>query len=182
MSGRESAEKTFWKTPELVDKLIPFLDVESVARLAEAHQLTAQVLEDATSSWNTLVKRNCPYYEHVEEFSYWAKNYHDCVKERVSKEDSISQLTRILKKMENPKVPLLELLHVICNRFPPVIFKPTLENGRPMAFHLSSGLEPSPCFYNFLARTTFVLESLLEAKILARMLFWGDFVFNSSNS
>ena len=27
-----------------------------------------------------------------------------------------------------------------------------------------SGVEPSPCFSNFLARTTFVLESLLEAK------------------
>ena len=34
-----------------------------------------------------------------------------------------------------------------------------------------TGVEPSPCFSIFLARTTFVLESLPEAKILARMLF-----------
>ena len=33
------------------------------------------------------------------------------------------------------------------------------------------GVELSPCFSIFLARTTFVLESLPEAKVLARMLF-----------
>ena len=43
--GFQSAEKMFWKSPELVDKLISFLDVESVSRLAELHQLTAQVLQ-----------------------------------------------------------------------------------------------------------------------------------------
>ena len=58
--------------------------------------------------------------------------------EKVSTQETIiSHLTTILRKMENPEVSLLELLHVICNRFPPVIFKPELENGRPMAFHLS---------------------------------------------
>ena len=45
-----------------------------------------------------------------------------------------------------------------------------------------TGLEPSPRFYNFLARTTFVLESLLEAKNPGQDAFLGDFVFNSSNS
>jgi len=45
-----------------------------------------------------------------------------------------------------------------------------------------AGLLPSPCFYNFLARTTFVLESLPEAKNPGQDAFWGDFVFNNSNS
>ena len=45
-----------------------------------------------------------------------------------------------------------------------------------------SGLLPSPCFYNFLARTTFVLESLPEAKNPGQDAFFGDFVFNNSNS
>ena len=35
------------------------------------------------------------------------------------------------------------------------------------------GLEPSPCFSNFLARTTFVLESLLEAKNPGQDAFLG---------
>ena len=37
------------------------------------------------------------------------------------------------------------------------------------------GVEPSPCFSNFLARTTFVLESLLEAKNPGQDAFFGGF-------
>ena len=36
-----------------------------------------------------------------------------------------------------------------------------------------SGVLPSPCFPNFLARTTFVLESLSEAKNPGQDAFWG---------
>ena len=56
-------EKKFWKIPELVEKLITFLDAESVSELAQAHQLTVQVLQ-GTHSWNKLVRRTCPYYVH----------------------------------------------------------------------------------------------------------------------
>ena len=45
--------------------------------------------------------------------------------------------------------------------------------GQAGADYVCSGVPPSPCFPIFLARTTFVLESLPEAKILARMLFFG---------
>ena len=140
----------FWRTPELVDKLIPHLDVESVSELAQVHQLTAQVLQEGTRGWANLVKRSCPFYEHkglpVEEYSGWEDIYHDWVDERLStQETNIAHLTRVLKRMENPKKPLLELLHVICERFPPVLFRPEHstsdfepeKNGRPMAFHLS---------------------------------------------
>ena len=50
------------------------------------------------------------------------------------------------------------------------------------AVRFKSGVEPSPCFSNFLARTTFVLESLPEAKNPGQGAIFGDFVFNSSNS
>ena len=43
------------------------------------------------------------------------------------------------------------------------------------------GVEPSPCFSIFLARTTFVLESLPEAKNPGQDAIFEDFVFNSSN-
>ena len=49
-------------------------------------------------------------------------------------------------------------------------FSPTTHRFAP-TFH--SGLEPSPCFSNFLARTTFVLESLLEAKNPGQDAFLG---------
>ena len=38
-----------------------------------------------------------------------------------------------------------------------------------------AGVLPSPCFPNFLARTTFVLESLLEAKNPGQDAFFGGF-------
>ena len=41
-----------------------------------------------------------------------------------------------------------------------------------------TGVEPSPCFSNFLARTTFVLESLPEAKNPGQDAFWGILVFS----
>ena len=41
-----------------------------------------------------------------------------------------------------------------------------------------SGVLPSPCFSNFLARTTFVVNPCRRPKILARMLFFGDFCSN----
>ena len=46
--------------------------------------------------------------------------------------------------------------------------------------HPEPGLLPSPCFPNFLARTTFVLVSLSEVKIPGQDAIFGDFVFNSS--
>ena len=42
------------------------------------------------------------------------------------------------------------------------------------------GVELSPCFSNFLARTTFVLVSLSEVKIPGQDAIFGDFVFKSS--
>ena len=99
----------FWRTPELVDKLIPYLGVESVSELAQVHQLTAQVLQEGTRGWANLVKRSCPFYEHkglpVEEYSGWEDIYHDWVDERLStQETNIAHLTRVLKRMENPKI------------------------------------------------------------------------------
>ena len=52
----------------------------------------------------------------------------------------------------------------------------------PNGDQVVTGVLPSPCFPNFLARTTFVLESLLEAKNPGQDAFFGDFVFNSCNS
>ena len=125
----------------MVNKLIHYLDVQSVSKLAKAHHLTAQVLQEGTVTWDKLIKRNCPFYEHkelpVEEYSDWEECYRNWVMERLSEQETnISHLTRILKMMENPKAPLLALLHVICERFPPVLFRPE-ENGQPVIFHLS---------------------------------------------
>ena len=53
-------------------------------------------------------------------------------------------------------------------------------NRDPWRTALRTGLLLSPCFPNFLARTTFVLVSLSEVKIPGQDAIFGDFVFNSS--
>ena len=60
--------------------------------------------------------------------------------------------------------------------------EPESEFSRTQHCHPKAGVPPSPCFPIFLARTTFVLESLPEAKNPGQDAFLGDFVFNSSYS
>ena len=45
-----------------------------------------------------------------------------------------------------------------------------------------AGVVLGPYFYKILARTTFVLVSLLEAKNPGQDAIFGDFVFERSNS
>ena len=129
----------------VINKLIPFLDVQAVSELAKAYQFTAQVLQQSSKTWGQLVKRSCPFFENrdlgVEQGADWEVCYKESVEDRLSRQQTnISTLTGILNKMKNPKLPLLELLHTICERFPPILFHPE-ENGRPMAFHLSCPCE-----------------------------------------
>ena len=59
----QEAEKKFWRTPELVDRLITtFLDSKSTLALVKALPLALEVIE-GKSSWIKLVRRVCPYYD-----------------------------------------------------------------------------------------------------------------------
>ena len=48
--------RKFWGTPELVEKLITFLDLESIKQLAKSHKLTRQIL-GKNLVWNQLIRR-----------------------------------------------------------------------------------------------------------------------------
>ena len=67
------------------------------------------------------MQRSCPFYQHkglpVEEGDHgWDDHtYRPWVEDRFAEQQvNVSHLTRILSTMESPKVPLLELLHLIC--------------------------------------------------------------------
>ena len=47
------AEKKFWSTPELAEKLLAHLDLASIKALARCHRLTRQIL-GKPSCWNKL--------------------------------------------------------------------------------------------------------------------------------
>ena len=50
------AQTKFWETPELIAKLLTFLDLPSTLRLAKCHQLTQDVIQGSWV-WNKLIKR-----------------------------------------------------------------------------------------------------------------------------
>ena len=124
--GKRGAERKFWRTPELVEKLLPLLDARSTSRLAHVHHLTVELLQ-AASFWNDLIRRTCPYNELMpdNEFSlYRESEYGIWVEQKFHNHQRvINPLTSLLRKMGNPKVSLLELLHVVCERYPPVAYR-----------------------------------------------------------
>ena len=78
--------------------------------------------------------------------------------------------------------PRLEALLYSGEKLASITDSPLLPSQLSLQLATLSGVPPSPCFSNFLARTTFVLESLPEAKNPGQDAIFGDFVFSSSNS
>ena len=99
------AERKFWRTPELIERLLLFLDAESTLVLAQSHVRTLNVMEGGWV-WNKFIARICPYDE----------DDNECVKEPEKKLDVIKNLVEILKLVEDPKVLLTDLLELICER------------------------------------------------------------------
>ena len=99
------AERKFWRTPELIERLLLLLDEKSTLVLAQSHVRTLNVLEGGWV-WNKFIARICPYDE----------DDNECVKEPEKKLDVIKNLVEILKLVEDPKVLLTDLLELICER------------------------------------------------------------------
>ena len=57
---KNEAEKKFWRSPELVEELVSFLDTGSILTLAKCHQLTIDVFNSGNSVWNKLCSRTVP--------------------------------------------------------------------------------------------------------------------------
>ena len=110
------AEEKFWGTPELVDILFPFLDVASILSLAQSNfsseedSLVLSVLQRPLV-WKKLIERSLPKipnetFEHQEN-------------ELEIKKSTIECLTEILKMFKDPVTLEMDLLLLICKRFPP---------------------------------------------------------------
>ena len=118
MSGHEAEEK-FWKTPELVEGLLPFLDPPSTLQLAKVHPLTRGILQ-GTSDWSRFVRRSCPFPPPYDQISF--------VEEMVEK---LRPIIGIMQLIGGPESHLGALLDVICDRFPPNNWN---QCGRPEYF------------------------------------------------
>ena len=119
------AKLKFWSTPEMVATLFPFLDLLSMSKLAQAHKLVAKILQDNPSTWKILLRRCSPFFENrphdQPDWTRWV-NYL-----LLSNKPDVTNLTEILREMKDPKMAMLELLHVICERFPPIFDEVLME-------------------------------------------------------
>ena len=94
-------EHRFWKSPDLVSQLLPFLDSSSTLALASVQPLVIQLLQ-RSSIWKGLLRR-CT----IEDYDNFDENNRFVVEDLVG----------ILKITEDPVPLLLELLHIICEKF-----------------------------------------------------------------
>ena len=106
--GQCEAAKIFWRTPELVEKLLPFLDLDSTLHLAQTHGLTRELLKKSFV-WNKLIRRSCPSHD--------GKDFHDFTPSHDEKMSTVLRLVAILKLVKTPKVLVMDLLELICARF-----------------------------------------------------------------
>ena len=106
--GQCEAAKIFWRTPELVEKLLPFLDLDSTLHLAQTHRVTKELL-NKSFVWNKLIRRSCPSHD--------GKDFHDFTPSHDEKMSTVLRLVSILKLVKTPKVLVMDLLELICARF-----------------------------------------------------------------
>ena len=118
------AGKKFWKTPELVEKLLPFLDLKSTLTLAQCQKKILRILE-GSCIWNQFIKRACPFSDEKDDLQNVSQKNVDVVR----------CLVAILKLMKNSDEPRQALLELICERFP------SKERGRCLHLACSSHTE-----------------------------------------
>jgi len=122
---QDSAGKKFWGSLDLVEKLLPYLDVFTIILLAESKiSCTIQILQKSSAVWTKLARRTFPgNHTWSDQWSDYSSSgrYWNFVKERFEEEKiQVLHLTSILAKMDNPKSHTLNLLEIICEKFPPI--------------------------------------------------------------
>ena len=130
MSSNE-AEKKFWKSPELVEGLLHFLDPSSILELGQAHSLTIGLMQ-ATNNWARFIRRFCPHPP--------ANHYLPLEESTEQKVGELKPITGILQLMNSPQSHLLALLHIISERFPSIIDGQCIEVTCPIHNHNMSPL------------------------------------------
>ena len=99
--------------PELVEHLLTFLDAPSILNLARAHDYTVHVLQKPLV-WAKVIRRACPFGREVEDGSL----LNTIMVER--KRDQVRALVGLLELLEDRDDHHLDILRLICKRFPPL--------------------------------------------------------------
>ena len=93
-----TSAQRFWKSPDLMAQLIPFLDVQSILALSKVEPVVVNILQ-RSFIWRQVLRRSNDK-EEWEELKFEVKN-----------------LVEILQMVEDPEPLIPELLDMICERF-----------------------------------------------------------------
>ena len=104
------AEKKFWETRELVEMLLPFLDPESTLNLAQNQDKVPGVLQGPLI-WYQFIRRASPFTD--EGIGLLRRDRREQMNI-----DAVKCLVAILKLMKNPNDPRVDLLELICEKYP----------------------------------------------------------------
>ena len=99
------AEVKFWETPELIAKLLTFLDPPSTLRLGKCHQLTQDVIQGEDQVDQEVLPARPR--RHAVAVGYLA---HENL-------ETVQHFVAILKLLRTPNTLLMDLLEPICKRF-----------------------------------------------------------------
>ena len=109
------AVKVVLGTTELVEKLLPYLDLETTFNLAQTHKLTREVLQKR-SIWRKLIRRGC-HYDEEQDFYNHERDFDNYVPPHLAKIAQLKKLVEILQLFKSPEAHLLDLLELVCERF-----------------------------------------------------------------
>ena len=114
--GAAAAKKVF-KTPDLVERLLPFLDTTSTVQLAQSEiSCVVKLLKNNPALWKKIVERTFPgdFKLGLYEVDYYNRVRESFEEKRVK----VVGLVSILKMMKKPNSHISQLLEVICEKSP----------------------------------------------------------------
>jgi len=123
---QSDAERKFWASPELLETLFSWLDLEAAFNLAQVVDKKSLQIGGITSKvWNKLIRSNCPvdvggrlFGGFLYDRDSFYTRYHGLKLQEARR--AMKKLATILKLMEQPKDLLLDFLDVICEGLPPL--------------------------------------------------------------
>ena len=100
---REDAGERFWRNPDLIERFLPFLDVDTTLQLARSQGSCALQVIQHPPAWRKLIKRTLPSNREINQDE---------------DRNEIMCLVEILKMMKEPNSYMLDLLKALCEKIP----------------------------------------------------------------
>ena len=112
----DDAEKIVLGTPELVEKLLSYLDLPSIKHLAEFHKVTRGILGN-TFAWSKVIKRTFPEDEITNTWTRFISGDDTMMASERQKARLLGKILGLMKRSERAELEM-DLIHIICERFP----------------------------------------------------------------